>query len=84
MKPKAVLCKSCGAGIYWAVTKTGKKMPVDEQPTSKGNVLLSIDPKTDTLKAHVLKRGEEVEPGRNRYTSHFNTCAAADEHRRGR
>lgn len=28
-------CRSCGAPIVWGVTKSGKKMPLDERPEKR-------------------------------------------------
>lgn len=79
-------CRSCGAGITWAVTGTGKRMPVDAEPDPNGNVVLH-DPTTPggpPVAAVVPRRLGDPPPVFARYTSHFATCPHADDHRRTR
>lgn len=33
--PAATLCRSCGAPIYWTVTKAGKRAPMDLDPATQ-------------------------------------------------
>jgi hypothetical protein len=33
-------CRSCNAQIIWAKTRTGKNMPIDYEPSPKGNVTI--------------------------------------------
>lgn len=81
-------CRSCGAAIIWAFTTTGKRMPVDAEPTDGGNVLLH----PDAVAGHdpvATVVGKHVQPSifgddGPRYVSHFSTCAHADDHRRTR
>lgn len=71
-------CVSCGAALRWGVTGTGKRMPVDAQPSVDGNLVL------DRGAIYVLA-GERLVAWRaeNRplYTSHFVTCPHAAVHR---
>lgn len=78
--PHKERCRSCGALIYWATTDKGRSMPIDATPCPEGNVLLTR--RGEALKARVLAAGEEVEPGRNRWVSHYATCEQADQWRR--
>jgi len=34
-------CESCPAPIIWAVTRNGRRMPVDRDPVKTGNVALT-------------------------------------------
>lgn len=77
-------CSSCGAPITWAVTTTGKRMPVDAEPAPNGNVeltpLLSAfnrEPTEATVHAQ-RPLGHEGPL----HLSHFVTCPQADEWRR--
>jgi hypothetical protein len=77
-------CRSCGAPIVWAVTEaTGRRMPIDPEPTSGGNVILSDDNPPVAL---VLPAGQASlfahGTGADRFTSHFATCPNADAHRK--
>jgi len=73
---KADRCRSCKAPIIWAVTKTGKRMPVDETPTKGGNIILGMrwqlppiaHVQTEQQLALLRERGEVL------YVSHFATC----------
>lgn len=78
--PKA--CGSCGAPIFWAQTESGRSMPVDATPVLDGNVVLYDH--GGSIRARVLKKGEEPRPGEKRRTSHFQTCPHAPQHRRSR
>ena len=67
-------CRSCGAQILWAITPSGKKMPLNvSQNTNSGNVRLRSD--------GVAIVGP---PGSGSYYSHFVTCPQAGRHRRPR
>lgn len=71
-------CRSCGARITWLKTPGGKAMPVDEDPTDDGNVV--IDVQHCQLVASVFRNAEMAKtfaPGEPRYTSHFVTCPHA-------
>jgi hypothetical protein len=67
-------CKSCGAVIRWAVTENDKRIPLDAEPTSGGNLVL-----VDGV-ARAPRIGEDDVPFLQ-YVSHFATCPQADEHR---
>jgi len=41
-------CRSCGAEIRWARTVKGKAIPLDQDPTVTGNVLLVHGPGSPT------------------------------------
>ena len=68
-------CKSCHAPIIWGYTINGRRMPLDPEPVSGGNLVL------DGQKV----RGATAEdaPGLRR-SSHFSTCPEAGSHRRRR
>lgn len=74
--PGMSLCRSCQAPIRWANTAAGKTMPLDETPTEDGNVIIVAG------KAVVLTKDALIEPGTDRYTTHWATCPTAYEHRR--
>jgi hypothetical protein len=82
-------CGSCPAPILWAETTAGERMPVDEQPSNSGNVLLHLSDDTPRPKllAGVLTRGQAA-GARDRqerlYRSHFASCPNASGHRRSR
>jgi len=71
-------CRSCGAPIIWALTKSGKPMPVTRR--DGGNVELepvSDDP-SDGFTARI------VPDGCGAYVSHFATCPQAKRWRNPR
>lgn len=85
-------CSSCGASIWWALSfTTGRRMPVDAEPSPDGNVLLAESKPDGTPVVRVVGKtppGEGPDlfgavPG-PRYTSHFATCPHANQHRRTR
>jgi hypothetical protein len=70
-------CRSCQARITWLETVGGAKIPVDEDPTPDGNIIV-----VGTI-AHVLGKLElaKLAEGTPRYTSHCATCPQAGEWR---
>lgn len=70
------LCKSCGAKIFWRVTKNGKPIPLDAEPSGIGNLIED---------GHAARHPELFDlplGDRPLYTSHFATCPNAKEHRK--
>lgn len=70
-------CRSCGAEIIWAVTESGRRIPMDAAPV-KPKGLFILQPDGDALIAY--STSSAVAP--LLYQSHFATCPNADEHRR--
>lgn len=68
-------CRSCGAEIVWAITTSGKRMPIDAAPVPNGNVTLRDDG-GDAPTALVGKGGTHV--------SHYATCSEAKQWRKPR
>ena len=62
-------CRSCGAEIVWAVTATGKRMPLDAKPEKR----VVLEPR-DVF--------GEIAEVKDTFVSHFATCPDADQHRR--
>lgn len=89
-------CRSCGASILWAKTTTGRAIPVDAEADTDWDTPI-VDPagglrptgrnvptKHGTAPEVEAVGGQgELGEGR-RWRSHFETCPAADEHRRRR
>lgn len=80
-------CRSCHQDILWAVTRSGKKMPVDAvadmRPIASGGgqfVLALHGGEYGELKAE--KWQPEHGEKRNRYTSHFASCKQAGDWRK--
>jgi len=69
-------CHSCHAPIVWAVTTKGKRMPLDDPPSTKGTFVIvdGIARKPDPAGAVPFLM----------YTSHFATCPNAERHRKAR
>jgi hypothetical protein len=69
-------CRSCGATITWAVTESGRRIPLDAQQSLDGN-MSEVDRLADgTMVVAVVAEGL--------YRSHFATCPQADDWRRKR
>ncbi|HKE66002.1 MAG TPA: hypothetical protein VKB59_15305 [Micromonosporaceae bacterium] len=76
-------CRSCGKPVLWVETANGKRMPVDPEPSPRGNLWLSFDPDRAAFTAHTAARGNGDEPASvARYVAHFVTCPQADDWRR--
>lgn len=67
-------CRACGAPIYWGLTNSGRKIPLDPAPTPTGNLAFRDDGRV------VSDHGFPTTAPR--YVSHFVTCPRADEFRR--
>ena len=65
--------RGCGAWIAFALTPTGKRMPIDLDPDPAGNVAVRVDAH-GVLRARVLAKGEQAEPGERVHVPHFATC----------
>lgn len=81
---KTAKCKRCPARIVWAVSEsTGRRMPVDADPSPNGNVQLV---EGDPPRARVLSADErntiaaQDEP---LHLNHFVTCPEAGAFRNG-
>lgn len=64
-------CRSCHAPVVWAKTESGRSIPVDPGPSTKGNILIK-----DGI-ARVVPVGTP-----KAQTSHFATCPDAERWRR--
>jgi hypothetical protein len=72
------LCKTCGEQIIWCRTETGKRMPLDANPTAEGNLTLNTGELLPTASS-VGRTGHK--PGQLLYKSHFASCKQAMVHR---
>jgi len=71
-------CRSCGALIVWAVTDSGKKMPVDSEPHPEGN--LTVWAQGDTWRVKVIQTTTRWDAPR--FRPHFATCPDAQSWRK--
>lgn len=69
-------CKSCGARIVWALTAKRKRIPIDPDKRSDGNLLIAGRLSTGELVVATMKKGD------GDYVSHFATCPNAQQHRK--
>lgn len=85
------VCRSCQAPIEWAVTETGKRMPVDHEPVVGATILLRHTKVGEPPLAHVTTKDERAELERqaaNRddelrlFVSHFSSCPNSAFHRK--
>lgn len=70
-------CRSCQAPIIWSVTRKGKRMPLDAEPTSRGKFVLEGE--DDDGAPQAVFMGDRPYTG-DRYESHFGSCPQAAEH----
>jgi len=74
-------CSSCGRPVEWAVTGTGKGIPIDPGARADGNIARQGSRVANALLVKVLRKGEShADP--LRFVSHFATCPNADKHRK--
>lgn len=67
-------CRSCNAPIIWALTESGRQMPVDAEPSERGNLMLVRQGTSVVVKV------QAPAPGLHR--PHFATCPQAESWRR--
>lgn len=77
-------CRSCGQPMVWVETIYGKRIPLDAQPSEKGNIVV-----VNGIAIYISgpKREGEAREGAERaglrlYTSHFSSCPNAEQHRK--
>jgi len=63
-------CKSCGARIIWAITRSGKRMPLDEMCTR----VWIVEGRDGEIHTRPI----------DGHKPHFATCPNADQHRKKR
>lgn len=81
-------CKSCKAPMRWAVTATGRRMPIDSEPNANGNIVLEVlpaphGPTGAKVRALVIGPNDRVTQGVLQFRSHFATCSDAARFRGG-
>jgi len=85
--PNYDACRSCGRPIRWTETEKGKRMPVDPEPVRGGNLKLHPIPRP-TIDGYLttVEISQVITPDKHvdAYISHFATCPAARNHRKGR
>lgn len=68
-------CRSCGASIVWAITSSGKAMPVDAAPSENGTLVLTL------VGGEQHVRVVPSDDPRPRFRAHFATCPDAESWR---
>jgi hypothetical protein len=68
-------CRSCKAEITWAETRQGRRIPLDVEERSDGNIVIEADGKA----AYLTKGQAYTGP---RFVSHFATCPQSKSWRR--
>ena len=76
-------CRSCKAVIRWAVSETGRLIPLDAEPDMRGTVRLEpAAPDATVPRAVVVAEPDRAQWAGRLYLAHFASCPFADEHRR--
>jgi hypothetical protein len=75
------VCHACGAAIVWALTDSGRRMPVDFAPSLKGPLELFTEhfPDGEPVEAGVQRvrlRPAARPPSSPAWSVHWSTCAA--------
>lgn len=74
--PPVAFCQSCTARIHWYRTTTGRRIPVNVEPSPNGNIRIDAD----LFGAPIAT---VVSDGTGDRLSHFVTCPDADRWRTG-
>jgi hypothetical protein len=76
-------CRSCRAPIRWAVTESGRRLPLDRDPAPDGNVrLAAAQVRGGTPRAVVVAAEKRPDLAGELYVPHWATCKFADQHRK--
>lgn len=72
-------CRTCNARIIWVITRAGKNMPVNAEPSTGGNIELRYSGRTYPLAIVLSQRAaaEQAAAGVGLHISHFVTCPDA-------
>lgn len=78
-------CKACGHALFWCVTSSGAKKPVNPLPVADGNVIVepASDPRLPPTAIMINNLSTAEERKRALWKSHFSTCSSADAFRKG-
>lgn len=71
-------CTICEAPIQWMSTITGIRLPIDPKPTPKGNIVI-----LPSGRIRIIPVEERDRSHGPRYTSHYQTCPASAEAKKG-
>lgn len=75
-------CTRCGQAVSWVKTaKTGRRMPIDREPTPAGNVVLIVPGRLAVVLADA-DRDLAVERGEVVWRAHFANCPYYERTRR--
>lgn len=73
-------CRSCNAPIRWAVTRTGRRMPLDRDPSPRGNARLLLDGTSQVLAGARLEEARAA--GVLLHMPHHSSCPQGRDWRR--
>ena len=84
-------CRACGAPIVWAESERGRMMPIDAEPSPRGNLIkIGVAERVDPLRRRYstvpivgVVAADDPSPA-ERYLSHFASCPHADQLRKGK
>lgn len=79
-------CSSCGAAIIWCVAPSGRRMPVDAEPTDGGNLEVTevTSEPNKPPEPRCLNVSSADRTGKALHKSHFATCPQSSQHRKGK
>jgi hypothetical protein len=75
-------CRSCQAEILWVVTTNGRRMPLDVEPDPVNGRFVKTRVEGEDKIVRFVKDKDLAENTKTLYSSHFQTCPNAREHRR--
>lgn len=73
MRSGPATCEKCGAEIAFAVTRNGKRQPVDLEPRPDGNLALHVD-HLGQLRVRTVTAEHTIETYERPGVAHFATC----------
>ncbi len=82
MNRRLSVCRSCPAEVVWTITAGGKRMPVDANPSDRGDLEL-VDEVSGVVRSTYVPE-EEREGRDDLHLSHFATCPQAGQWRERR
>jgi len=78
-------CRSCGAPVLWAVTTSGRRIPLDAAPAPDGAIVATgryVPTDRGATMEVVVDRQASLLDVEARWVPHWATCPHADDWRR--
>lgn len=74
-------CRSCKAPVRWAITATGRLMPLNLEPDDNGEWAIAKADRAGTPRVIYVPPARREDYAGSLYVPHWATCPYAEQHR---